>query len=214
MRANHAASGVISKISIRPLTEEDSGRVAVIHREVFPDTPSARLGYGYCRRLYAMYATENRAFGRVLLQEGEAVGFVVGGDKGIHEMISKKLRSQAALSSIVRPSLLLSMAGTQIGKRFKNRERAQTLTAQATNVDRKKVSKLFLIGILAKARGTGGARQLLDSFVEDACSRGYDTVVLNVHRDNARARNAYEKAGWILNDRGGESVEYHTANLR
>ncbi|HEX6127084.1 MAG TPA: GNAT family N-acetyltransferase [Pyrinomonadaceae bacterium] len=198
------------EIQIRLLSKEDSIEVAKIHRKVFDDTPSARLGYEYCRQLYALYATEANAFGHVLLQDGEAVGFVVGGDTNTHDAISSKLRRQAALSSVVRPELLFSLAGKVVKRTLRKRPPSSTpTTAPKRDGGGRRVSKLFLIGILEKARGTGGARQLLDSFVDHAFSLGFDSVVLNVLRTNSRARKAYEKAGWVLNDRGGESVEYY-----
>jgi RimJ/RimL family protein N-acetyltransferase len=71
-------------------------------------------------------------------------------------------------------------------------------------------SKLFLIGISQSGRGTGGAGLLIDAFTNEAFQRGFESVILTVHRDNLRARAAYEKSGWVLNDRGGEAVEYCT----
>lgn len=54
---------------------------------------------------------------------------------------------------------------------------------------------LITINVVAARRRRGLGRQLLDRYVHDARTAGYDTLKLGVHENNP-ARTLYEKAGF------------------
>jgi ribosomal protein S18 acetylase RimI-like enzyme len=198
----------VQNVVVRPFGLDDHRDVAALHRKIFPETPSAQLGKRYCRQLYQAYASEADAFGFVLWRGTERVGFVVGGTNDIHEIITRQLRSTAAVSLLSHPKLLISYFG-KLRALITPKRKAAGKNSVSTKPSIEKTSKLFLIGIDETARGSGGAGSLMNSFMTRAFELGFDKVLLIVHRDNLRARAAYEKSGWVLNDKGGEAVEYY-----
>jgi ribosomal protein S18 acetylase RimI-like enzyme len=56
-----------------------------------------------------------------------------------------------------------------------------------------------VVGVFVKpeARGTGLIDQLMAAAKEYAVSQGFEELRLEVHRNNARARAAYERAGFV-----------------
>jgi ribosomal protein S18 acetylase RimI-like enzyme len=195
---------------VRPLKPQDAKHIALIHQQVFPDYPSTKLGLLFCTELYRLYAKTEGAFGFVIWHGGERVGFVAGGNFRIHEQIIHALSGKAAVAMLVRPQIAIKTISKKLSKIFhrgKNISKAQLSSNEKLSKNR--VAKLVLIGVKENARGTGAAIQLLQSFCCEAKHRGFESVTLSVRSDNVRARAAYEKAGWIIGDNGGESVEYN-----
>lgn len=206
-------NAVAGDITLKPLEAVDSKAIAVMHREIFPDTPSSKLGANYCREMFRLYAAEKEAFGYVLLGGDEYLGYVVGGGPNAHQMITKKLRMKAIAAFLARPKYLIASV-PRVFNAISKRTAGVPKVSPSIDVptEQVRVAKLFLIGMKESARGTGGAGQLMNAFVSEAFSRGFDRVKLIVYRGNARARAAYEKNGWVLNDKGGESVEYFVSS--
>lgn len=200
---------------LRPMEARDAKKVAAIHREVFPDYPSTKLGENFCTELYQSYAKTEGAFGFVLRRGGECVGFVAGGGPGVHEQINQTLRGKAATALLTRPALVAETISDRLPKMFRKAKPSANgsvalngSVSLGEKVDEKRAAKLVLIGVKESARGTGAAAELMQAFRDEAERRGYEKVTLVVSRDNARARAAYEKNGWTLMSEGGESVEY------
>ena len=58
---------------------DDAHRLAELHRVVFPDFESSRLGVGYCRRLLLAYAGRSDSWVLVAAApDRPAAGFLVG----------------------------------------------------------------------------------------------------------------------------------------
>ena len=209
---NHPSHPNAGVLKVTPLRAADCDDAARVHRAVFPDTPSAELGIGYCREMFRLYATGGDAFGFGLWRDKEMTGFVVGGVTEIHQRITQQLRGAAARAGLIHPLTALRLATIRVSR---------SLNATVSKADKPPrpplrdpaTAKLFLIGITEAARGTGGAKLLLEAFVRSAFGRGFERVILGVDRDNPRARAAYEKFGFTPNDKGGESVEYFITNL-
>lgn len=203
---------------LRPLETRDAKNVAVLHREVFPDYPSTKLGENFCTELYQSYAKTEGAFGFILRRGGECVGFVAGGIPGVHEQINQTLRGRAATALLTRPALASETISDRLSKIFRKTKPSANGSAPLNGsasfdkkVDVKRAAKLVIIGVKESARGTGAAAELMRAFREEALHRGFETIFLVVRRDNERARAAYEKSGWTLIDRGKEeAVEYFT----
>lgn len=199
--------------SVAPLERRDVDAVAALHRAVFPAYDSTRLGTGFCRALYGRWVEHPEAFGFVALHEGRPAGFVAGGAEGVHEAVNASLRRRALAALALRPHLLLgARTFRRIGRALRRRTSAPAAAAasapRAETREAVPTARLVLIGVAAEARGTGAARALMDAFAAEARRRGFARLTLGVARENARARAAYEKAGWTLVDDGGESVEY------
>lgn len=212
MNTNSATPAGEPDDSLRPIEPRDAKEIATLHRQVFPDYSSTKLGLNFCTELYRSYATTEGAFGFVIRRGGECAGFVVGGNKATHNQINRELRGKAAAAMLWRPGLAVKAAVEKLSKFLPKAKLApKTLTPSAKKNDKNRAAKLILIGVKEIARGTGAATELMQAFRSEAARRGFETIVLIVRRDNARARAAYEKAGWVLIDKGGESVEYYIA---
>lgn len=198
--------------SVSRLESSDAKDVAAIHQQVFPDYSSTKLGLNFCTELYRLYAETEGAFGFVIWSGGERVGFVAGGVPGIHDRINKALRGKAAIAMLTRPSLVIKTFRSKLPRIFrKAKPAAKSRAPSGEKFNKSHAVKLVLIGVKETARGTGAAAKLMEAFCNEAALQGFEKVMLVVSRDNKRARAAYEKGGWTLNDEGGESVEYYIA---
>ena len=209
-------TSIAHKNKISTFVLDDAEKVAAIHRECFLHYFSTKLGSDFCVAMYRLYAVKKEAFGFVVKRNRECLGFVVGGNSDIHHQINKMLRIKAATKMFMRPKLVFEVLcekAQRIIKKDKAVPKSQPLSAGGKKIDRSSAAKLVLIGVKEDARGTGAAAELMQSFFEEAKIRGFNSVILTVSRDNLRARRAYEKAGWILIDKGRESVEYYIKTL-
>lgn len=198
--------------AVSRLEPGDAKDVAAIHQQVFPDYSSTKLGLNFCAELYRLYAETEGAFGFVVWSGGERVGFVAGGVPGIHDRINQAMRGKAAIAMLTRPSLVIETFRSKLSRIFrKAKPPKKSHIPSGEKFNKSRAVKLVLIGVKETARGTGAAAKLMQAFCNEAASQGFERVMLVVNRDNKRARAAYEKGGWTLNDEGGESVEYHVA---
>ncbi len=66
--------------------------------------------------------------------------------------------------------------------------------------------ELYAIYVTPEAWGTGAGRMLLSAAAAALAARGYDSALLWVLEDNARARRFYERAGWLEDGRKLETL--------
>lgn len=196
---------------IKPIELQDAKGVAIIHRECFPYYFSTKLGLGFCTHLYRAYTETEGSFGFVIWRNGARVGFVVGGKSNIHAQINRALRKNAAVAMFMRPKLVFKMISNKLSKILQKTKTTTTKMhiVSGEKTDKSRAAKLVLIGVKETVRGTGAATELMQAFCNEAMHRGFEIITLVVSRDNLRARAAYEKAGWTLTDKSGESVEYY-----
>jgi ribosomal protein S18 acetylase RimI-like enzyme len=62
-------------------------------------------------------------------------------------------------------------------------------------------SRIAAMGVVAPARGSGVARELLDKVIDDARARGDDALVLECIASNERALRLYRRAGFAVTRR-------------
>ena len=195
---------------LHPIESRDAEEVASIHSNAFPHYFSTELGLAFCTNLYRSYATTDGAFGFVLWRAGKRVGFVVGGVSDIHNKIKRKLLIHTIAATLKRPTFSLHLVREELPIIFRKVVRlifASKLPGD--EVDKSRSADLVLLVVNETARGSGAVGELMEAFVNEAANRGFENVMLTVSRNNDRARRAYEKTGWVLNDNGGDSVEYY-----
>lgn len=78
-------------------------------------------------------------------------------------------------------------------------ERAGAFEGMATGILLEDEEVVYLVGmwVAPDLRGTGVARELVDSVVAWARGHGRTRVILSVEGDNARAARLYEKCGFV-----------------
>jgi ribosomal protein S18 acetylase RimI-like enzyme len=199
------------KDGIHPIIAQDILALAQIHRKIFADYRSSKLGVRFCKKMFTAYVSDPGAIGFLLWRGGKRVGYVVGGADSLHQKVNSRLRNEAIKAILARPWFLVKEVYVRVLNRLKKYTSHKPKPVANNNPaqsKKKKSAKLILIGLVEEARGTGAAAELLNAFVNRAKELGYAEVNLMVASNNKRAQAAYEKAGWKLVDSSGDSYRY------
>jgi ribosomal protein S18 acetylase RimI-like enzyme len=185
--------------SIRPAGLADLGRVADLHLEVFPSAFLTKLGRPFIFRMYRLFLQQPRVCFLVCTVDGKVIGFAVGlpaDDSRNWRLAVRHLPgfAVASLAAFVRNPFAV----------------AKKLFARFLSVDGepKYSRRSFLlrsIGVNARFRGSGVARDLLLGLERAAAGMGAISVVLTTDaEDNEGAISFYSKMGYR---RSGEFLQ-------
>ena len=181
--------------------------VAQIHIQSFLGGFLTCLGERALTRFYQWFAGKPDALAFVAMQEGQAVGFVVGwypayGWAGpLMRDLKWILFLGVGRGLLFTPRVMLAhlwqrrQAFLGWAQRYHSTGRQSTLLGSAQSIKR---ASLDSIAVSPVYRGTGIADGLQAEFVTEARRRGIHVLSLSVEVDNSRARAFYEKHGWRL----------------
>lgn len=202
------------QVVVRPAVGAELAAVARLHRSVFPQYQSSRLGPGFCRALLARYEAHDEATVLVAAGPDGPVGYLVGCPPAVQREVNDSLVLRAVVAGAVQfagsPLRSLSSAGDALRRaRRSARSLLRRLAARRSGgadpgVRRSTANpglgsaetRVVLIGVAPKDRGSGTADALLVAFATRSAERGQRSADLVVAADNVAAQRCYERNGW------------------
>jgi ribosomal protein S18 acetylase RimI-like enzyme len=192
------------ELTVRPLSADEAGAYAGVHRAVFPEYNSSKLGQWFCARFYRRYAARGEALGFGVWRQGQLLGLVVGCPRAVETDIRRELSGYSFCAGLVRPWVLLD--GSVVRRTLRHlksclsgSQRPRTDDTGGLPIDGTWV-RLVNIGVLSTARGLGVGTLLMAAFRRESVGRKYRFAELSVLADNRAARQLYEKQGWKAAD--------------
>jgi len=183
---------------------------AEIHRQVNPESRSARMGPSYCAAFLGWFLREEH--GTVALAaldgDGRIVGYAVGAPLGYAAISSRHLAWSAAAAVLRRPWVVFA-------RRFRRGlpGRLRVLFGRPADTDAvprvpQPAMSLVAMGVVESARRMGVGTALVAAFESKALERRMRSVRLSTRADNVSARRFYERCGWKPLARTGEQAYY------
>lgn len=209
-------------MTCRPMRPTEAAEVADLHRAVFPDYESSRLGPAFCRRLLDAYSVRTDAFVLVTGGDGGPItGYLVGCPPAVQRAVNDQLAVRGALAyaanAVRSPRRMASglgtawkrarrVAGQKLRRGAPSASPADGVAGPAVESD----VRVVLIGVAPVARGTGAADALLDGFAARARRWGAARADLVLEAGNEPARRCYERNGWRVQptEASGRSSRY------
>ena len=191
---------------IRSAGPEDAPAMARCHAAAFPGEFLTLMGQGFLRAFYRFYIVRG-GIALVAIDEagGQVIGLVAGGEPS--------LRSRFTRRHVVRFVATLAVKSLQhrrIRQRLGEHLRAALvpilrklhLTRPRAASDPEPTdplgtwSNLLSVCTHPEFRGRGTGKALMEAFRIASANRGYRTMRLSVHNDNAAAMALYRSCGW------------------
>jgi len=187
--------------TIRLLSRDDLPEIVRVHLAAFPDAAITRLGREAARRFYeSLMSNVHDAFGLGAWRDKILLGFCFGGVWRQAKLVYVR-QNMLFLASLllVRPWLLRESFFRKrirfaLGLLF--RRKARSARVHHARADEAEHFGIQSTAVDPRFQGTGIGGMLLDTCEEYARQRGFDEIILSVHRTNHRAIEFYECMGW------------------
>ncbi|MGD9702350.1 MAG: N-acetyltransferase family protein [Acidimicrobiia bacterium] len=203
----------MSEISVRRATPSDRRRVAEIHAAAFPDYFLTHLGPSFLQRYYEAFLREPHTvvIGSV---DGRPAGFVAGTTdlarfrRDLYTPNLLRFPAIVAGKIVVDPVVRRHVFARLHHVRLAVSSLLHRGDRSAPEQGAETTSYLFSICVDPATQGTGMADAVMAGYIEAERTRGARRIRLSVFDDNARAIRFYERGGWKVSDREGNSVLY------
>ena len=190
--------------------QRDLKLIAGCNRVCFPNSFSTKLGPSFTEKTFEWFLSAEHLFLFHIKDDEQVIGYCGGfisryqGDGSTSGMMQYAMK-EAAASMFKRPWLffnkeLLSfypLVIKNIGHKI-FAPKAANAGASVTNEPTKKKAGLVVIGVHPGYRGKGIFEILMNEFEKESIKRQIHEMYLSVKKENARAVNAYKKAGWYV----------------
>lgn len=192
-----------AQVTVRPVSDEDSSALALVHLEAFPDAALTKLGRGAVERFYhAMFTGPHDVSCFGAERDGQLVGFSVGGVlRSAETYFVGTNRFYLAYAALTRPRLLLDprirsrvATGLKLVWRFL-RERARETLPETSRYGPAPFS-IQSIAVSPRFQNLHVGKALLAKSEEAARERHFALMLLTVHPNNLQAIRFYERNGW------------------
>lgn len=167
-----------------------------VHREAFAGYMNTKLGDGYIKAFLHWFCNADNAIALMVIDEKEnAVGYVVGALYKQWDVKAKKdLFFSVLLGIALRPwvvfnSGILKKIFSRLGFVREKEKMPEPELPEPTMA-------LVGIGVAEIAKGSGYAFSLIEAFEKKARELKMNSMILEVYKNNNRARLFYEKCGW------------------
>jgi ribosomal protein S18 acetylase RimI-like enzyme len=187
-----------SELRIAPARREDLDAIAALHARAFPDAAITAFGPEAVRRYYQWLLEGPHDAALMLAWRGDQlVGFCAAGwFRGAMRGFLRANRLYLAARVLRHPSLLRTeLVRERIALAVRLTWRFSRARRSAEPQDVRRFGVLS-IATHPEARGGGAGRALMREAEARARGEGYDSMILTVHPDNARAVTFYEQLGW------------------
>jgi ribosomal protein S18 acetylase RimI-like enzyme len=186
-------------VILRQIKPCDVSAVTAIHRQAFPDSAITGLGRFAARRYYHWLLNgPHEADGWGAFVNGELAGFCFSGvwrdaEAGYVRANAWFLffvvvsRPWLAMSPLFRRRIVL---GLELLWSYGVRQKRENASGAKEHYG------IQAIAVNPSLRRSGIGRQLMKNADRCARNRGFDSIMLTVHRDNERAINFYLDLGW------------------
>ena len=201
---------------VRQAKPEDMKFIAQVHAKCFPKSFSTVLGYtggDLLTRYYQEYMSKAPELFFVAENESnDIIGFCMGYYMEENNFQSDFLKHN--LVRIIMRFLVLLVSGNKIAwKKFfsflrKNESDVKVIRSELDDIPLTKKGDLLSICVLPDCRGSGVANQLIHEYERALFDNGRSVCMLSVESDNARGIRFYEKNGYMVYKKYGESYQY------
>lgn len=205
-------------VSVRRMVRSDVPTVVNIHKKLFPDYLSTKLGGRFLRTFYREFVVSADGMGFVAVSglsvshAGTIVGFLVGcpDDGRFYGALFRNNVFQIAavviwklFSRNVRPIVWARRGLVPNSIRFAARR-----PTRPSSTSKEPIARLILVGVIKEFQGGPAASALVQSFLEELRQHKVREVGLTTYLSNSRAIAYYEKSGWRRGIPTGESVTF------
>jgi len=188
---------------------KDIEKIATCHILCFKNSLSAKLGKAYAAKTLEWFLLKENRFLFHISKNNKVIGYCGGftpqfiGDGSTSGMLQFAMK-EAVMGVIKKPWLLFHpellhfypLISRNLYKRIFG-VRQKTAKAERTVVADRKAG-LVVIGVHPDYRGKKVFEQLMTAFEKEAEKRSIHNLYLSVKKNNSRAVNAYNKAGWTI----------------
>lgn len=167
-----------------------------VHRDAFAGYMNTKLGDGYIKAFLRWFCNADKAIALMAMcDKDNAVGYVVGAPyKEWDAQARKDLFLPVALGVAFRPWLIFKSG--VLKKIFSRLGVVRNKKMMPEPELPKPTMALVGIGIDETVKGSNCAFCLIDAFERRARELKMNSMILEVYKDNRRARRFYEKSGW------------------
>lgn len=191
-------------------SKQDIKQIAYCQLHCFEKSFSSRLGFAYTEKSLSWFLSGDNRFLLHVTDNGKVIGYCGGfiskgrGDGSTSGMMQFAMRP-AAFGMMKKPWLFFSKEIIPFYPLiFKNMY--QKIFPRKTFIQKQHISKvaqekrqgLVVIGVIPTYRGKGVFETLMNGFEEEARARKVHYLGLSVRKENRRAIQAYQKAGWQM----------------
>lgn len=194
---------------IRPVTADDLGKIAQIHKMQFHDHYLGKFSPQLIGKFYKEYLSEESLIFLVCQKSAAIEGFVLGGFSDKLNACSRTFLKSHVINYtfeiLCRPAVWLD-TGARIKNILKNRYKKSNVHPSAASF------RLLSISVTKELQGKEAAKALVLAF-EKAIPHHINIYGLSVHANNARAIGFYQKMGFIK-EREVKGSIYMIKNIR
>ncbi|MFZ6031490.1 MAG: GNAT family N-acetyltransferase [Chloroflexota bacterium] len=168
-------------------------QVVDVHLQAFKGYLNTKLGTWYVKRFICWFASNDKAIAVCAIYMDEVVGYIVGAPTGYSSELTRYIFWSALCGAITRfwvffdPKylrVLLARAGVY----HYRPNQIPDLPAPTMS--------LVGIGVRPDARGKNVGKLLMQTFEQQAQSKGAKSLRLSVYPENLNAQKLYERMGW------------------
>ena len=196
---------------IRTASEKDLTDIVQIHRICFPESFTTAMGKYLLMRYYNVFMTKNPELFLVSEKDTDSkmlTGFCMG-YYGENSGCTKQFIKENRFLFALRVLFLLLIGNCAAWKRvvgvIQKKRGTVTLNELFCSFSHKDSGELLSICVLPDQRGSGTASQLVDHYTQVLVENGRRRCVLSVLCDNKRAIRFYEKKGFSLFKKIGDT---------
>lgn len=186
---------------IRQAIIEDLQRIAVVHRECFPDSFSSSIGVNLLKQFYLEYMKDAPELFLVCENpDGQIVGFCMGYYMEKNNYMNRFIKNNCVAVALTCIPRLLVGDKRVWRKLFPSRKPVNwtVVNHDFDGIPTDKQGDLLSICILPEYRGNGYAQAMLEEYLNILQNNGRSLCFLSVEPDNGRGVHFYEKNGFIL----------------
>lgn len=206
----------LSTVKLRPFREDEVGKVAAMHRDIFPEYFLSHLGQSFMALFYREFVDNDQSCGYVAEYNGELIGFVAGTEQSLLFLQQLYKRNFMRLALLVMYGLLTDqVVRHNIRKRSAHLRyawRALWKSNRSEDGPPKGFSSpscsVLAIGVKPQFRRLGIAEKLLSEFSDHIHQKGVQKISLTVLPENAGAIAFYRKCGWYQESHSATSIKF------
>jgi ribosomal protein S18 acetylase RimI-like enzyme len=189
---------LLPNLEIKSLKQIPVTDLVPVHLDAFQGFNNVRLGRIYSTQFLRWFFGYSETIGFVAELNGELVGYVFGAPVGYSKQMSKALLPYAILGILTHPWLIINHSIILVSiKKIRALLLNNYHASSKTDLPLPTLS-LVGIGVRNSYQGRGVGKLLLQIYRDAAVEKGFSSLRLSVHKSNMRARQLYERSGWIL----------------
>ena len=202
-------------VTVRTATADDLERISQTHIRCFPNSLSSQMGEKLLQKYYWEFMKEDPELFVVADNGDDIVGFCMG--YLCNKSGFKKNYVSNNIFALALRCVVLAISGNRvfykrISQKFSTKNNAnddEIIVADAYDPAQK--GDLLSICLDSSLRGTGIAKEMLSEYEDRLRHLDRKLCLLSVENNNSQAIRFYEKNGYIVYKKYGESLQYGKA---